>query len=32
MISKEKIEELEGLLDLCKTDGRISKYKIKELE
>lgn len=31
-VIEEKIKELEDLLDLCKTDGRISKYKIKALE
>ena len=31
-VIEEKIEELEDLLDLCKTDGRVSKYKIKALE
>lgn len=31
-VVEEKIEQLEDLLDLCKTDGRISKYKIKALE
>lgn len=29
---KEKKEELEDVLDMCKADNNIAKYKIKQLE
>lgn len=29
---EEKIEMLEDVLDLCKTDGKIAKYKINDLK
>ena len=29
---KEKIELIEDVIDLCKTDGKIAKYKIEQLE
>lgn len=29
---KEKIEEVETVLDLCKSDGKIAKYKIEILQ
>ena len=29
---EEDIELIEDVIDLCKTDGKIAKYKIKQLE
>lgn len=29
---KEKIELVEDVIDLCKADGKIAKYKIEQLE
>ena len=29
---KEKIELVEDVIDLCKVDGKIAKYKIEQLE
>ena len=29
---KEKIELIEDVIDLCKIDGKIAKYKIEQLE
>lgn len=29
---KNKIEEVEDVLDMCKADGNVARYKIKQLE
>ncbi len=30
--TEEKIEELEDILELCETDGKIAKYKMENLK